>query len=641
MPTPMFYDGQLGPEIRTKLNELGDLFQTGVDGLLSLQGWSPVLSAVADGSREVLRIVDWVGGDGDKPTTLGYVGASGIVADAASAVNVKGGVGNPGPANSLSIGTVVPGASASATISGTAPAQELNLVLPKGDTGPQGIQGIQGIQGVQGEKGDKGDKGDTGDTGHQGIQGEVGPVGPQGLKGDKGDTGDNGAAATIAVGTVTTGAPGSSAIITNVGTTSAAVFDFTIPRGAAGTGSGDVVGPAASVDNEVALFDGATGKLIKGGGVLASVATSGSYNDLTDKPTVSVADWNTLENKPAEIAAGATAAAARTVIGAGTSNLVLGTTAGTALEGNTTIPAAQQQTDWAAPSGITAIANKPAVIAAGVDAAAARTVIGAGTSSLVVGSGAGDAKAGNYVPTWTEVTGKPVVIAAGADQATARTVIGAGTSNVVLGTTAGTALAGDTVVLPDAPSDGKTYGRKDAAWAEVVAGGDSTPAGTVIFYAKNSPPPGYLKANGAVVSRSTYAALFAAIGTTFGAGDGSTTFNVPDLRGQFVRGWVDNGSVDSGRAFGSVQAHAYLNHAHTASGSTNTTGAHTHTVTPGPISFTTTGNNINGTGITSSAMNTGSAGDHSHTLTVTVAASTTGGTETRPVNVALLACIKF
>ena len=138
MPTPMFYDGQLGPEIRTKLNELGDLFQTGVDGLLSLQGWSPVLSVVADGSREVLRIVDWVGGDGAKPTTLGYVGASGIVADAASAVNVKGSVGNPGPANSLSIGTVVPGASASATISGTAPAQELNLVLPKGDSGLNG-----------------------------------------------------------------------------------------------------------------------------------------------------------------------------------------------------------------------------------------------------------------------------------------------------------------------------------------------------------------------------------------------------------------------------------------------------------------------------------------------------------------------
>lgn len=204
--------------------------------------------------------------------------------------------------------------------------------------------------------------------------------------------------------------------------------------------------------------------------------------------------------------------------------------------------------------------------------------------------------------------------------------------------------AGDTAAfaakLGDAPSDGKTYGRKDAAWAEVVAG-DSTPPGTVIFYAKNSPPTGYLKANGAVVSRSTYAALFAAIGTTFGAGNGSTTFNVPDLRGQFLRGWVDNGSVDSGRAFGSGQAHAYLNHAHTASGSTNTTGAHTHTITPGTALYSGTSGGSNGVSNMGSSTTTSSQGDHSHTLTVTVDNSTTGGTETRPVNVALLACIKF
>ena len=195
--------------------------------------------------------------------------------------------------------------------------------------------------------------------------------------------------------------------------------------------------------------------------------------------------------------------------------------------------------------------------------------------------------------------------------------------------------------LSDAPSDGKTYGRKNALWAEVVAGGDSTPAGAVIFYAKNSPPTGYLKANGAVVSRSTYAALFAAIGTTFGAGDGSTTFNVPDLRGQFLRGWVDNGSVDSGRAFGSGQAHAYLNHAHTASDSTDTTGAHTHTFSPGLAQGYGTQEGGWGVDNFGGSTATSSEGDHSHTLTVTVNNSTTGGTETRPVNVALLACIKY
>jgi hypothetical protein len=116
----------------------------------------------------------------------------------------------------LSVGTVTSGTVAAVTVTGTAPAQTLNFVLPKGDKGdtgatgaqgPQGEQGLQGIQGIQGEKGDKGDKGDTGLTGAtgatgpagptgpqgpQGIQGETGPQGPQGLKGDTGDQGPQG-----------------------------------------------------------------------------------------------------------------------------------------------------------------------------------------------------------------------------------------------------------------------------------------------------------------------------------------------------------------------------------------------------------------------------------------------------------------
>lgn len=79
------------------------------------------------------------------------------------------------------------------------------------------------------------------------------------------------------------------------------------------------------------------------------------------------------------------------------------------------------------------------------------------------------------------------------------------------------------------------------------------PAGAVTSFARNTAPTGWLKANGAAVSRITYATLFAAIGTTFGAGDGSTTFNLPDLRAEFVRGWDDGRGVDSGRAFGSNQ----------------------------------------------------------------------------------------
>lgn len=93
----------------------------------------------------------------------------------------SGATGATGPSNVLSVGTVTGGVTAAATITGTTPAQVLNLVLPKGDKGDQGIQGIQGatgaagaqgIQGTQGIQGLKGDKGDTGATGAQGATGD-------------------------------------------------------------------------------------------------------------------------------------------------------------------------------------------------------------------------------------------------------------------------------------------------------------------------------------------------------------------------------------------------------------------------------------------------------------------------------------
>lgn len=84
-----------------------------------------------------------------------------------------------------------------------------------------------------------------------------------------------------------------------------------------------------------------------------------------------------------------------------------------------------------------------------------------------------------------------------------------------------------------------------------------TPVGAVSFFAGISAPYGWVVANGAAVSRTTYATLFAQIGNIYGAGDGSTTFNLPDLRGQFARGWDAAGGsargCDVGRAFGSTQ----------------------------------------------------------------------------------------
>ena len=94
----------------------------------------------------------------------------------------------------------------------------------------------------------------------------------------------------------------------------------------------------------------------------------------------------------------------------------------------------------------------------------------------------------------------------------------------------------------------------DANFANNIAAkiDQAAPAGTVAYIAGSAAPAGWLKANGAEVSRTTYAPLFAAIGTRYGAGNGTSTFNLPDLRGEFVRGWDDGRGVDVGRALGIV-----------------------------------------------------------------------------------------
>ncbi len=88
------------------------------------------------------------------------------------------------------------------------------------------------------------------------------------------------------------------------------------------------------------------------------------------------------------------------------------------------------------------------------------------------------------------------------------------------------------------------------------------PAGAIAFVCQSTAPNGWLKANGAAVSRTTYSTLFTAIGTTFGVGNGSTTFNLPDMRGEFPRGWDDSRGVDSGRGFGALQAQNTVEHKH-------------------------------------------------------------------------------
>ena len=150
------------------------------------------------------------------------------------------------------------------------------------------------------------------------------------------------------------------------------------------------------------------------------------------------------------------------------------------------------------------------------------------------------------------------------------------------------------------------------------ASGDSIPAGQVSHFAMASAPSGWLKADGTLISRVTYATLFTAIGIIFGAGDGSTTFNLPDLRGTFVRG-VDNGKgLDTGRVFGSYQVDDNKPHQHNVSALVDLMG-------------------VDG-GYDSDMVST-RVGTHDQGMKTI--ASNASGLESRPKNVALLACIKF
>lgn len=148
-------------------------------------------------------------------------------------------------------------------------------------------------------------------------------------------------------------------------------------------------------------------------------------------------------------------------------------------------------------------------------------------------------------------------------------------------------------------------------------------AGSILQYAGTSAPFGYIICDGSAISRSTYSALFSSIGTTWGSGNGTTTFNVPDLRGAFLRGsGTSSLDPDSPRAVGSFQTEDYLSHTHTDLG-------HSHGyVRP---------NNIYAPTGAGSQVAQAVGGDVSRGY-ADIQAS--GGAETRPDNFAALVCIK-
>jgi microcystin-dependent protein len=162
----------------------------------------------------------------------------------------------------------------------------------------------------------------------------------------------------------------------------------------------------------------------------------------------------------------------------------------------------------------------------------------------------------------------------------------------------------------------------DAAFASAIAALAASitalvPSGAIMDFAYNSAPAGWLVADGSIISRLTYAPLFAVIGTLYGVGNGTTTFNLPDFRGYYRRGAVANGDGATGGFPGEKQVHQLQ--------------SHTHTVGRGSQNGTSSGN-----GTSPNAFQ--GASDSSFPATTS---SSTGGGETRPYTISVLTCIKI
>jgi microcystin-dependent protein len=204
------------------------------------------------------------------------------------------------------------------------------------------------------------------------------------------------------------------------------------------------------------------------------------------------------------------------------------------------------------------------------------------------------------------------------------------------------------------PAGGPAYSFKSGVWmASAIA--VPSPVGSIIYVPAMSPPDNYLRINGALLSRTAYAALWnyanlsgnivadalwsGAHQGAFSFGDGSTNFRLPDDRGVFIRSWDDSRGIDFGRDLGGWQADAYLNHTHTA----QALPTHDHTTTTSST-YASGPSAINQANVTSTAQRTGTATKSTSLDTAgtpVINASTTGGAETRPHNNARLACIRY
>jgi microcystin-dependent protein len=350
---------------------------------------------------------------------------------------------------------------------------------------------------------------------------QMGTTGAQGTPGSAGATGPTGTAATIAVGNTTTGSPGSQATVTNTGSSSAAVLQFQIPAGVQGaTGSTGATGPAGST--------GATG------------------------PT-----------------------GAQGSTGAAGTNGTNGLNAFNVTSGPFTVPPVGQTVNVTLGDASWIVLGQYVYVdgAAGIGVAGVLQVVG---------------KTGNQISLLNPTTPPALPLADTTQNGLMRQVSG-NTTDFVDGTNHTQNLV---AALPIASATQKglvnilsgnatDYIGGDNACHSIVAAllGVLVPTGSVLDFAGSTAPTGFLLCQGQTVSRTTYPALYAVIGTTWGAGDGSTTFGLPDLQGR-TRIGAGQGTGLTNRALagtGGEEAHTLLTTELAAHNHTASQGNHTHT----------------------------------------------------------------
>ena len=499
-----------------------------------------------------------------------------------------------------------------------------------GPQGPIGLTGPTGATGPTGNTGAKGDKGDTGATGATGadstVPGPAGPTGPQGVKGDtglqgpqgvKGDTGLTGPAgavgpqgppgldSTVPGPAGPTGSTGPQGIPGPTGPQGATGPASTVPGPAGPTGPVGPTGPAGPKGNTGATgapgVDGATWT----SGVGAPTGSGYRSGDMyLDEATGDVYEWDAD-------------------VGWVVQTNITGPAGPTGATGPTgpasTVPG---PTGPAGPTGPTGAAGTPGAQGPKGDPGAAGATGPAGPASTVPGPAGPTGATGPQGPVGaTGATGPASTVPGPAGPTGPTGTTGAQGPQGVKGDTGATGAAGTPGATgatgPQGPKgDPGATGPQGPAGATGAAG----PTGSVVMFGGATAPSGWLMCDGTPVSRTTYAALFAVVGVLYGAGDGSTTFNLPDMASRLPMGPGSMGAVGSTEG-GAPEAQRPSRHDHrhnhAAQGSLSLAdgGSHTHAldITPQDLSQSITSNTQTG-GSANRVTNVSGAvmGNHSH-----------------------------